>query len=236
MAKIKPYPWTCGECHEKTIRAAVVPEYQCTRRHDGHDYDLAVADLAVHQCLSCRNVVLDDTAEERIEIALRSAVGLHLSPADIRRHREELGLKQKELAAILRLSEATLSRWETGGQIPQRMCDLLMHTFFTNPSARLDLLRIARSQLAPELYDRLVEGTSRLVAGTADKVEREYLLKRVRMFRKMLVVESHKVFAEASEFLTGRDENGHGKNGSHVVDEPSLARRALANRGRSVTV
>ena len=26
MAKIKPYPWTCGECHEKAVHAAVVPE------------------------------------------------------------------------------------------------------------------------------------------------------------------------------------------------------------------
>ena len=215
MSKIKPYPWKCGACHEKAVHAAVVPEYRCSRRHDGHDYDLCLEGLAVHQCRACQNVVLDDAAEERIEAAFRFAVGLLLSPTDIRRLREELGLKQKELAAILRLSEATLSRWETGGQVPQRMCDLLLHTFFTNPSARLDMVQTARDQLAPEVYERLIEESSRLVVGTADKVEREYLLERVRVFRKLLMVESHKIFIEASEFFSGHGSNGHAKNGSH---------------------
>jgi DNA-binding transcriptional regulator YiaG len=54
--------------------------------------------------------------------SLRDAAGL-LSPEQIRQNREALRLTQKQLANLMRISESTLSRWETGGQIQQRCMD-----------------------------------------------------------------------------------------------------------------
>ncbi len=44
--------------------------------------------------------------------------------------RESLGLTQKQLADFLLISDSTLSRWETGGQIQQKSLDRLLRAFF----------------------------------------------------------------------------------------------------------
>jgi DNA-binding transcriptional regulator YiaG len=46
---------------------------------------------------------------------------------------------QKELAVQLAVAEATLSRWETGGQIQQRAMDKLLRLFFGLPAVRVAL-------------------------------------------------------------------------------------------------
>src|SRR5207237_5930376 len=53
----------------------------------------------------------------KVSNALRAEAGL-LTPEQIRRQREELGLTQKQLADALQVGESTLSRWETGGALP----------------------------------------------------------------------------------------------------------------------
>ena len=75
------------------------------------------------------------TAQEAWLEALRAAAGL-LSPAEIRKGREGLGLTQKQLANQLRISEFTLSRWETGAQIQQRSMDAFLRVFFQSGEAR----------------------------------------------------------------------------------------------------
>ena len=50
--------------------------------------------------------------------------------------RESLGLTQKQLANLLRVADATVSRWETGGQIQQRSMDLLLRAFSDIPALR----------------------------------------------------------------------------------------------------
>src|SRR6202034_406490 len=78
---------------------------------------------------------LDDGASDRLSSSLREAAGL-LSPGQIRRHRESLGLTQKQLANLLRISESTLCRWETGGQIQQRCMDAFLRVAFQSAEAR----------------------------------------------------------------------------------------------------
>ena len=125
---MKPFPWKCGKCRERAVNPASLP-YSAELEHDGRKYQISVSDLDVARCEKCGTIVLEDAANRRLSDALRSAAGL-LHPSEIRDRRESLGLKQKELANYLRISESTLSRWETGAQIQQRCMDWLLRGFY----------------------------------------------------------------------------------------------------------
>jgi transcriptional regulator with XRE-family HTH domain len=125
----------CLHCRKRAVSPAILPSYAMETEHDGRPYSFSVPNLEVLQCQNCKAVVLTDAANEKIEDALRAAVGL-LSPAEIRRRREALGFKQQQLADLLRISMHTLSRWETGAQIQQRAMDMYLRTFFEVPEAR----------------------------------------------------------------------------------------------------
>ncbi len=132
----KPFPWKCGDCHERAVRPKIIPSYDAELDHDGKKYRVSIPDFQVALCEQCgRGMVFDDAANRRLSDALRSAVGL-LSPEEIRTRREGLRLTQKELAARLHIAEATLSRWETGAQIQQRAMDAFLRVFFESPEAR----------------------------------------------------------------------------------------------------
>ena len=121
-------PLLCGNCRER----AVVPvrvEYTAEMEHDGRRHVVSVPDLDILECRNCQTRRLTDQAYERLNDALRDNAGL-LRPAQIRENREKLGLTQKQLASHLGVADATLSRWETGGQIQQRSLDRLLRLFF----------------------------------------------------------------------------------------------------------
>jgi putative zinc finger/helix-turn-helix YgiT family protein len=103
--------------------------------HDGRAYHVELPALEVLRCGHCGAVVLDDAANEKISEAFRREAGL-LTPGEIRQQREALQLTQKQLARLLQVAEATLSRWETGGQIQQRAMDLLLRLFFASADVR----------------------------------------------------------------------------------------------------
>ena len=131
---MKPFPWKCGTCRQRGLTPAVL-DYQADVGHDGRSYPLTIPALHVFRCELCGAIVLGDEADKKITDALRQAAGL-LSPQEIRRGREALGLTQKQLAHNLQVGEATLSRWETGGQLQQRCLDRLLRIYFQVPEAR----------------------------------------------------------------------------------------------------
>ena len=131
----KRVPRRCVHCRERAVAPTIVPSYSVETEHDGRKYSFSVPNLDILQCENCGAIVLDDSANERIEGAVREAIGL-LSPSEIRRQREALGFNQQQLADCLRISMYTLSRWETGTQIQQRAMDALLRTFFEVPEAR----------------------------------------------------------------------------------------------------
>lgn len=133
----KPFPWKCSRCKERTVRPAVVP-YSVDVGHDGRSYQVVVPDLEVPKCMRCGKLVFDDAANLRVTREFRVQLGL-LEPAEIRGRREELGLTQRELANLLGIAEATLSRWETGIQIQQRAFDRFLRVFFALPEVRRKL-------------------------------------------------------------------------------------------------
>jgi putative zinc finger/helix-turn-helix YgiT family protein len=131
---MKPFPWKCGTCRQRGLVPAVI-DYQTELTYDGCTYQLNLPALKVFRCEICGAIVLNDEADKKISTALRSAAGL-LSPEEIRRGRENLGLTQKQLAHYLQVGEATLARWETGGQLPSRAMDRLLRIYFQVPEAR----------------------------------------------------------------------------------------------------
>jgi DNA-binding transcriptional regulator YiaG len=132
---VKPYPWKCGNCRERAVSPATLAEYTTRLDHDGKSYEVVVPDLDVLLCAHCDAVELTDEAGDRLVEALRRAADL-LSPAQIRAGREALGLTQKQLAGHLRISETSLSRWETGAQMQQKCMDLLLKATFGLPAFR----------------------------------------------------------------------------------------------------
>lgn len=109
--------------------------YQCEMAHDGRVYLVEVPNLTVPRCGHCRELVFNYVADDQVRDALRSQLRL-LTPEQIRAGRTGLDLSQKELAERLGVAEATISRWETGGQIQSRALDNLLRVYFAVPEVR----------------------------------------------------------------------------------------------------
>lgn len=130
----KPFPWKCGYCRERAVEPAII-SYTTEADYDGRTYTVMVPNLKVPRCQKCERLFFDSAACQQITDSLRQHLGL-LTPEQIRRNREALGLTQRELASHLGIAEATVSRWETGGQMQQRALDRLLRLYFGRASVR----------------------------------------------------------------------------------------------------
>jgi putative zinc finger/helix-turn-helix YgiT family protein len=144
----KPFPWKCGRCQRRAVVQSTSP-YSVQMEHDGRTYAVSIPDLVAPRCQECGELVLDDAANERISGAFRQQLGL-LTPEQIRANRERLGMTQRQLAGRLGIAEATLSRWETGGQIQQRALDRFLRLFFALELATVDQLHGLLALMASE--------------------------------------------------------------------------------------
>lgn len=124
----------CAKCRERRVAHTTEP-YYVTLDHDGRSYAISIAELTMLKCTKCGTRILDDEADDRVSTALRTAAGL-LQPDEIRAKRLAQGLTQKQLADRLGFAEATLSRWESGGQIQQRFYDQMLRAYFDLPELR----------------------------------------------------------------------------------------------------
>jgi DNA-binding transcriptional regulator YiaG len=119
---------------------ALAPVHYCaTFDHDGKKYKIDIPHLVIPKCSNCGEISLDDYANKLIDRAFRAEAGL-LAPEQILKNLKDLGLSQREFAARLKISEATLSRWVTGAQIQQRSLDQMMRIFFAYPEVRQALM------------------------------------------------------------------------------------------------
>ena len=128
------FPRTCPKCRERRLIEVTEP-YETTREHDGRAYPIAIPDLELLACAACGNRIVPDDSDDRLSDALRQAVGV-LRPGQIRQSRLNLGMTQERMARDLGVAEATLSRWETGAQIQQRVLDKLLRAYFEMPELR----------------------------------------------------------------------------------------------------
>ncbi len=132
--KTKPFPWKCRHCGQNAVTVGVV-SYPVKVEYDGRVYEFQVDGLKTPRCENCGQVFPDAEANQQISKAFRFHAKL-LTPQAIRSGRDALGMTQRELAALLGVAEATLSRWETGAQIQQRSLDKLLRLCFGCPQVR----------------------------------------------------------------------------------------------------
>jgi putative zinc finger/helix-turn-helix YgiT family protein len=138
----RPYPWKCRSCGKQEVRPAIV-DYSTEMEHDGRSYSLTVPNLTILECANCHNRNLPDEAFARVVGELRAKADL-LTPEMIRAERKRLALTQEMLANLLGVAKETVSRWETGGQIQQRVMNDFLKAFFALPELR-DYLREERA-------------------------------------------------------------------------------------------
>lgn len=113
----------CMSCG--TIMQAAVGELPVVINGD----KVIVPDVSHLVCPSCDEVVLgygqSKTLQERAIETYRSSHGL-LGADEIRAVREQLGLTQVQLAALLQLGLNTVSRWEAGRNVQSGAMDVLL--------------------------------------------------------------------------------------------------------------
>ena len=153
-------------------------DYTAEMEHDGRAYTVNVPSLDVFLCDQCSAKVLPDTSYERLADALRREAGL-LMPSEIAAKRAALRLNQKDFAQLLGVAPETVSRWETGGQIQQRVMNEFMLAFFEVPALQAYLRRkrsMALPATPPEQTSEPVQGNRIVISGTADPHPKEYAL------------------------------------------------------------
>jgi putative zinc finger/helix-turn-helix YgiT family protein len=126
-------------------------DYTAEMEHDGRAYLVTVSGLDAFVCDKCGAKVLPDASQAKLEHQLRRQAGL-LMPSEITERRERLQLSQSDFAGLLGVAAATVARWETGGQIQQRVMNDFMRAFFDLPSLR-SYLRGTRAGGPPSSED-----------------------------------------------------------------------------------
>jgi putative zinc finger/helix-turn-helix YgiT family protein len=116
-------------------------DYTTEMEHDGRAYTVSVPNLDVFRCDQCQAKALPDASYEKLADVLRRQAGL-LMPSEIATKRTALGLNQKDFAQLLGVAPETVSRWETGGQIQQRVMNDFMRAFFDLPALQDYLKRL----------------------------------------------------------------------------------------------
>src|SRR5262245_52960410 len=102
----RPFPWPCSNCFTPTVVPTVI-DYTAKVKHDGLVHELHLPAVEVPRCQTCGEVVSTTALDERVNDALRSHLRL-LTPAQMRRGIEKLGLKQQELADRLGVAPETI--------------------------------------------------------------------------------------------------------------------------------
>lgn len=106
-------------------------------------------------CDGCGNDVIEASEADRLGRALADAYarskGL-LSPSEIRKLRETLGMGQKDFERLLGVSSPTVSRWETGAVQQSKPVDNLMRLIRDVPEARKSLLERTETQYKSTAY------------------------------------------------------------------------------------
>jgi putative zinc finger/helix-turn-helix YgiT family protein len=134
VAKARPFPWLCTDCFTPTVVPTVI-DYTAKVKQDGVVHELHLPGIEVPCCQTCGQLSVTTEVDEQVSDALRSRLHL-LTPAQIRKGIENLGLKQQELAERLGVAAETISRWVNGALIQSRAMDNLLRLYFAVPEVR----------------------------------------------------------------------------------------------------
>ena len=111
----------------------------------------SVAELSVNvpvrSCASCELEFLDERAEGLKHEAVCKHLGV-LSPAEIRRIREDHGMSRVSFAQVTGLGEASLNRWENGLNIQTHANDRYLR-LLKHPGIMRELQALTEPQASP---------------------------------------------------------------------------------------
>jgi putative zinc finger/helix-turn-helix YgiT family protein len=110
-------------------------DYTARVKHDGTVYELHLPALEMPRCQNCGETYTTTAVDEEINDALRFRLHL-LTPVQIRKGIETLGLQQQEFAERLGVAPETISRWVNGALIQSRAMDNLLRLYFALPEVR----------------------------------------------------------------------------------------------------
>lgn len=68
--KVKPFPWRCPRCMEKSVRPATIC-YTAKRTEAGQVYAIEIPALRIPQCQKCGEQLFTISVDEQIEAAFR---------------------------------------------------------------------------------------------------------------------------------------------------------------------
>jgi len=119
----------CPTCGNLALSPQVETNYQVELGHDGKRYIVTVPNIELFHCTACGAEAFGEDADDAMNAALRQQIGL-MQPKEILERRKALGLKQEDLAAYLKIAVGTLSKWENGAQIQQKVMDQFLRVFF----------------------------------------------------------------------------------------------------------
>lgn len=135
----KPFPWYCKQCKKATVQPRA-QRYEFLQKHDGRTQRIVIENLPIPTCSQCGYQTLDRSTLSCIAEETYKQLGL-LTPNQIRKKRESLGLTQQRLQELLGLGGNTLSRWETGHVYQSRALDRFLRLFFASDQSRRILER-----------------------------------------------------------------------------------------------
>jgi putative zinc finger/helix-turn-helix YgiT family protein len=130
----RPFPWPCADCYTLTVVPTVM-DYTAKVKQDGIIHELRLPALEIPRCQTCGETYTTTAVDEKINDALRSQLRL-LTPAQICKAIETLGLKQQELAERLGVAPETIAAWMNGALIQSRAMDNLLRVYFAVPEVR----------------------------------------------------------------------------------------------------
>ena len=104
-------------------------------------------DVPVRSCASCELEFLDEPAEVLKHEAICRHLGV-LTPAEIRRTREDHGMSRVAFAQVTGLGEASLNRWENGLNIQTHANDRYLR-LLRHPGIMRELQAMTEPQASP---------------------------------------------------------------------------------------
>lgn len=98
------------------------------------DVKIIVPNLLVEVCDHCGEIVLSADAADVVDKSIAEQTE-QLTPRELERIREDLGVDQTAISEILGLGSKTYHRWEKGNQVPSRSMGYYLRVLATFPEA-----------------------------------------------------------------------------------------------------
>ena len=120
----------CPACEQGHMQASVGP-YEVDL---GENLRLTIPNVPQEICDHCGEIAIGAEAARLIDAAIAEQTE-QLTPHELERIREDLGVDQTEMSKILGLGGKTYHRWEKGNQVPSRSMGYYLRTLAEFPEA-----------------------------------------------------------------------------------------------------